>query len=95
MLNHELKIKEIRKTKGISQAKLAKELNTTQQLISKYEKHIDLPSVTRLVDIATILGVTLDELVEVKCIHAEYSKALSDTKKDNHMRGFHEIYQYT
>ena len=61
MLNHELKMKEIRKSKGISQQSLAKELNTTQQMVSKYEMHVDSPSVSRLVEIAKILDVTLDE----------------------------------
>lgn len=77
MLNHSLKIKEIRKVKGISQQKLAKELNTTQQMVSKYETHVDSPSVSRLVEIASILGVTLNELVEFKEIHHEYSNELS------------------
>lgn len=81
MLNHALKIKEIRKSKGISQQKLAKELNTTQQMVSKYETHIDSPSVSRLVEIAHILGVTLDELVEFKEIHHEYSKELKNKIK--------------
>jgi len=77
VLNHSLKIKEIRKVKGISQQKLAKELNTTQQMVSKYETHVDSPSVSRLVEIASILGVTLNELVEFKEIHHEYSNELS------------------
>lgn len=78
MLNHELKMKEIRKSKGISQQSLAKELNTTQQMVSKYEMHVDSPSVSRLVEIAKILDVTLDELVEFKKLHHEYSKELKD-----------------
>jgi len=78
VLNHELKMKEIRKSKGISQQSLAKELNTTQQMVSKYEMHVDSPSVSRLVEIAKILDVTLDELVEFKKLHHEYSKELKD-----------------
>ena len=81
MLNHVLKIKEIRKLKGISQQKLAKELNTTQQMVSKYETHVDSPSVSRLVEIAHILGVSLDELVEFKDIHNEYSNELKSKVK--------------
>lgn len=81
VLNHVLKIKEIRKLKGISQQKLAKELNTTQQMVSKYETHVDSPSVSRLVEIAHILGVSLDELVEFKDIHNEYSNELKSKVK--------------
>jgi len=67
---------EIRKKKGISQKELAKKLSTTQQQVSKYEQYVDLPSLPRLVEIAQILGVTLDELVEFKKIHGEYSREL-------------------
>lgn len=81
MLNHELRIKEFRKSKGLSQAKLANALNTTQQLVSKYETHADSPSVTRLVEIAQILGVSLNELVIIKDIHAQYSKEIAKKTK--------------
>ena len=76
--NYSIKIKEIRKKKGISQNKLANSLNTKQQVISRYEREESSPSLERLVEIAQILGVTLDELVEFKQIHHEYSKDLKD-----------------
>lgn len=73
MLYINFKMKEIRKLKGISQQNLAKSLNTTQQQVSKYEKMIEAPTMNRLVEIASVLGVTLDELVEFKKIHHDYS----------------------
>ncbi len=74
--NFDIKIKEKRKEKGVSQKKLAELLETTQQQVSKYENLIDTRSLTRLVEIAQILGVTLDELVEFKKIHENYSQEL-------------------
>ncbi|MFH0766616.1 MAG: helix-turn-helix transcriptional regulator, partial [Bacillota bacterium] len=68
MLNYDLKLKEIRKKKGITQSGLAKLLKTKQQNISEYENQTVSPNLERLVEIAQILGVTLDELVELKQI---------------------------
>ncbi len=79
--NYSIKIKEIRKEKGISQNKLAKSLNTKQQVISRYEREESSPSLERLVEIAQILGVSLDELVEFKKIHADYSLELKEKIK--------------
>ena len=81
MLNYKLNLREIRKNKGFSQEKLASVLNTKQQNISEYENQIVSPNLERLVEIAQILGVTLDELVEFKQIHHEYSKELKEKIK--------------
>lgn len=81
MYNYSIKIKEIRKKKGISQNSLAKSMNTKQQVVSRYERQESTPSLDRLVEIAQILGVTLDELVEFKQIHHEYSKELKNKIK--------------
>ena len=81
MYNFVIKMNEIRKKKGISQKELAKKLSTTQQQVSKYEQYIDLPSLPRLVEIAQILDVTLDELVEFKQMHHEYSQELKNKIK--------------
>jgi len=79
--NYSIKIKEIRKKKGVSQNSLAKSLNTKQQVVSRYERQESSPSLDRLVEIAQVLGVTLDELVEFKQIHHEYSKELKNKIK--------------
>ena len=81
MLNYKFKLKEIRKIKGLSQNSLAKLLNTKQQNISEYENQIVSPNLERLVEIAKILGVTLDELVEFKQLHHEYSEELKNKIK--------------
>ena len=65
------KIASIRKSKGLKQQDLAKILKTKQQTISKYELDKDNPSLDRLVEIAIALDVTLDELIEIKKMHAD------------------------
>ena len=82
-MEFKLKLKEIRKEKGLSQKDLADKLEITQMMISKYEVNTKTPSLERLVEIASILGVTLDELVEFNKVHEAYSKKLSKKITNN------------
>lgn len=79
--NYTIKLKEIRKMKGISQQSLANSLDIKQQVLSRYETQKSTPTLDRLVEIAQILGVTLDELVKFKEIHHEYSSELKKKTK--------------
>ncbi len=74
-------MREIRKNKGISQQLLANQMNVKQQVLSRYETQQSAPTLERLVQIAQILGVTLDELVEFKQLHGEYSNDLKIKRK--------------
>lgn len=74
MSNYKVKLKEIRKSKGLNQTELAKELDTIQQVVSDYENGVRTPSLDRLVELAQILDVSLDELVEFKKIQHKISK---------------------
>ena len=78
MSNYKVKLKEIRKSKGLNQTELAKELDTIQQVVSDYENGVRTPSLDRLVELAQILDVSLDELVEFKKIQRKISKELKD-----------------
>lgn len=80
MSNYSIKLKEAREKKQIKQADIAKILDTTQQTISSYESGIRKPSLDRLIELAQILDVTLDDLVEFKKIHHRYSKKLNSKK---------------
>lgn len=82
MNNFSIKLKEVRKSKGISQTELANLLGTKQQSISKYEQGLDTPSLERLIEFAQILNVTLDELVEFERIHHKYSQDLLNKTKN-------------
>lgn len=79
-----LRIKEIRESKSIKQEDLAKALNVHQVQISKWELGKQIPSLTRTVEIAEVLDVTLDQLLEYKKIHEHLGKVYKDMgKKDN------------
>lgn len=58
-----MKLKEIRKSKGISQLKLAMDLNMSQNTISRYETGDREPGITELIKIADYFNVSIDYLV--------------------------------
>ncbi len=59
-----MRLKEIRKAKGISQLKLALGLNTNQNTISRYETGEREPGLVELVAIADYFDVSVDYLLE-------------------------------
>lgn len=59
-----MRLKELRKEKGLSQLKLAIELNTTQNTISRYETGDREPGIAELIKIADFFDVSLDYLLE-------------------------------
>ena len=58
-----MRLKEIRKAKGISQLKLALDLNTNQNTVSRYETGEREPSISDLIKIADYFNVSIDYLV--------------------------------
>ena len=58
-----MKLKEIRKAKGISQLKLAMDLNMSQNTISRYETGEREPGIVELTKIADYFNVSIDYLV--------------------------------
>ena len=59
-----MRLKEIRKNKGISQLKLAMDLNTNQNTISRYETGEREPGINELIKIADYFNVSVDFLLE-------------------------------
>ena len=59
-----MRLKELRKQKGISQLKLAMELNTNQNTISRYETGEREPGINELIRIADYFDVSIDYLLE-------------------------------
>ncbi len=59
-----VRLKEIRKAKGISQLKLAIEMNTNQNTISRYETGEREPGLTELIKLADYFDVSVDYLLE-------------------------------
>ena len=58
-----MRITELRKAKGVSQIRLAMELNTTQNTISRYETGEREPGIAELIKIADYFGVSVDYLI--------------------------------
>ncbi len=58
-----MKLKELRKSKGISQLRLAMDLNTNQNTISRYETGEREPGICELIKIADYFDVSIDYLL--------------------------------
>lgn len=59
-----MRLREIRKSKGISQLKLAIDLNASQNTISRYETGEREPGITELIKIADYFNISVDYLLE-------------------------------
>ena len=59
-----MRLKEIRRAKGISQVKLAMDLNTSQNTISRYETGEREPGIAELLQIADYFNISVDYLLE-------------------------------
>ena len=59
-----MRLKEIRQKRRISQLKLALDLNTSQNTISRYETGEREPGIDELIKIADYFNVSLDYLLE-------------------------------
>ncbi|MBW1604842.1 helix-turn-helix domain-containing protein [Lactobacillus sp. Sy-1] len=59
-------LKNKRKSAGLTQQQLADQLHVTRQTLSRWENNLSYPNLDTLVDLGTILNVTLDELLKGK-----------------------------
>ena len=59
-----MRLKDIRKAKGISQLKLAIDLNTSQNTISRYETGQREPSINKIIKIADYFNISVYYLLE-------------------------------
>ena len=55
-----------RKQLGMSQEELAKQIGVTRQAVSKWESGAALPSVDNIVELARVLEISVDELLQLK-----------------------------
>ena len=58
-----MRLKELRKSKGISQLRLATDLNTSQNTISRYETGEREPGIAELIKLADYFNVSVDYLL--------------------------------
>lgn len=59
-----MRLRELRKMRGISQLKLALDLNTNQNTISRYETGEREPGIVELIALADYFDVSVDYLLE-------------------------------
>lgn len=59
-------ISSIRHEKGLTQKELAEQLNVTDKAVSKWERDIALPDINTLPELAEILDITIEELINAK-----------------------------
>lgn len=61
----------LRKENGMTQLELAEKLGVTDKAVSKWERDLSCPDVNTLPKLASVLGVTVDALVQAKTETAE------------------------
>ena len=81
MLNIGSRITLLRKEKGWSQTDLAKELGASREIIGKYERNENLPSIEMALKMSNAFGVTVDYLLG-EGEFASFDKELMDRIKD-------------
>lgn len=59
-------IAELRKQQGMTQLELAVKMGVTDKAVSKWERDLSCPDINSLPDLAEILGVSVDELMQIK-----------------------------
>ncbi len=80
MLNEN--IRNLRKSKGLSQEELAIKLNVVRQTVSKWEKGLSVPDSSMIISLAeeldTSVSILLGETVQKECYNEENMKNISE-----------------
>ena len=83
MENVGLNIKYLRKSKGLTQEELAKNVGVTRAVIGSYEESRAVPKLNVLTDLAYFFKISLDELVKLKLWENPESMQHSSISGDN------------
>ena len=59
-------IAELRKQHGMTQLELAEKMGVTEKAVSKWERDLSCPDINSLPNLAEILGVSVEELMQIK-----------------------------
>ena len=59
-------IAELRKQHGMTQLDLAEKMGVTDKAVSKWERDLSCPDINSIPNLAEILGVSVEELMQVK-----------------------------
>jgi transcriptional regulator with XRE-family HTH domain len=64
-------IKVLRKVRNLTQSQFAEKLDVSRQAVQKWESGISSPDITKLTEIASLFGVTVDILLDVALTEEE------------------------
>ena len=59
-------IQEKRKSKNLTQEELAEKLGVTDRAVSKWERGLNMPDASLMLDLTKILGISVNELLSAK-----------------------------
>lgn len=59
-------IAELRKQHGMTQLELAEKIGVTDKAVSKWERDLSCPDINSLPNLAEVLGVSVEELMQIK-----------------------------
>ncbi len=59
-------IAELRKQHGMTQLELAEKMGVTDKAVSKWERDLSCPDISSLPNLAEVLGVSVEDLMQVK-----------------------------
>lgn len=69
-------IAELRKQQGMTQLELAEKLGVTDKAVSKWERDLSCPDIHSMPNLAEVLGVSVEELMQGKKEAAPANKAV-------------------
>lgn len=81
------KIATLRKQKNMTQMEVADALNVTYQAVSNWERGSTMPDISKLEDLAQLLGVSIEDIITDK----EASKKINDVRSDIGKLGIGDI----
>jgi Predicted transcriptional regulators len=79
-MNFNEKLQILRKEKSITQEELAEKLNVSRQAISKWESGQTMPEINKIIELAKIYGVSLDDILIDK--EQEIDEKIFDTQNE-------------
>lgn len=82
MIKIKLNLRDVRKSKNITQIELSDKTGIVQQNLSLYERGEKIPQIDTAAKIAAALGVTLDELITIKVAKESVAKKLKKLLED-------------
>ncbi len=87
------KLKELRKGKNLTQLSLAKKLNVSDKLISKWENGLSIPNVEMLTEICNFFQININEIIETN--NKNESKRLNLSKKTKNILLISSIFLFS